>query len=405
MGSLLETLGAVMSPVMSGQTLLFPMGINEQVQRMAGIKSKDYYFDVDVNTEIALLGAEYYNALPIFIWDAYNFEACGIGQPLIVGDYGLPDIDYNNAIIKTEKDLDKIKWPTDNPLDAGRYPLILKQAELGEKYFGFQMQMWTSLASAFTVACNITSYPVFMAMIKRQPDLAHEILRRIVDDLHTPLFKALSEKWPGISVKFADAWETIPNISPKIQREFAMKYNDRTLENTKDFDMSDIAWFMCYGEGYMPDPLAYLKEKVKYTHAITNTNVEPCPREIYKQAALETGVPLSIQIPSAPIQDGTEASIIEYIRELVKTQRVGVEDFNWLALCPATATSAQIKTVQAAGQAFGVIPCPTIEELDKIDVKVPKIAESFGDFVRRKAKENPEGYTFKWLDKAKFIGE
>lgn len=407
MGSLKECIGKVMTPVMTGKQIFFPLpGIAEHCQRLAGIKSEIFYEDVDINTEIGCLGAEYYETYPTFSWDVYNFEARALGQPVTTAEFGLPDIDYNNPIVTSEKDLDKIKWPTKNPLDAGRYPLFLKQREMANTYFGFEPVIFEAAVSSFTLACFLVSFSGFMQIIKKQPALAHEILRRIVDDIHVPLVKAVAERFPGIAFKFADAWEMIPNISPKIQREYAWNYYDRLLEQTKDCNTT-IGWWMTYGEGAMPDPEAYLKEKIQYSHGVSNAHTENCPREIYHKVAQEMGMPFSVQIPALTIMDGPEDAIIEYVREVAKTQRYGidVDKFSWAALLPATAKPAHIKAVQAAGNAFSILPYPTPDEFDKIKVEVPKLEESFGDFCRRKAKENPDGYTFKWLEQAKFMGE
>ncbi|MGI6216819.1 MAG: uroporphyrinogen decarboxylase family protein [Coriobacteriales bacterium] len=405
MKNLRECIADVMGPVASGERLFFPLGgIGENVQRLAGIKSELFYNDVDVNTELACLGAQYYETYPSFSWDIYNFEARALGQPVTVSELGLPDIDYSHPIIKSEDDLDKIKWPTEDPLDAGRYPLFLSQIDVANRYFDFKLQLFP-VASSFTLACELVGFPAFMRMVKKQPDLAHEIMRRIVDNIHIPLVKSVSKRWPGIMFKFSDAWEMIPNISPKFQEEFVWKYYDRFLEGAKGCDCV-ISWYMTYGEGSMPNPEEYLKAKSKYSLGISNVNTEGCPPELYHKVAIETGLPLTVYIPAPLILDGPPDKIVEFTREMARTQRIGVNNFNWLAVCPATASPQNIKAVQAAGDAFGVLPCPKTEaDFDKIDVKIPEVKETFGEFCRRMAKENPDGYTFKWLDDARFVDE
>ena len=405
MATIKEVIGQVMAPVMTGKSRLMVMAsLPQHIQRLAGVKSELMYEDADVNTEITLLGAEYFKTYPTFSWDVYNFEADALGQPRVTAEYGLPDIDYSNPIIRGEEDLYKLKWPTENPLDAGRYPLYLKQIEVVNRYYPYRLASFPAVSS-FTLACELCTFPGFMRMIKRQPELAHEIMRRIVVDVHAPLVKAVAERFPGISFCFADAWEMIPNISPKVQREFVWKYYDLLREETKGVN-ANVAWYMTYGEGSMPDPAAYLMDKVKYSGGLTTTHTENVPDEVYRKLAIEHNLPLNVQIPATTILSGPDSAIIDYVKTTVKQTRLGVPDqkYTLIALCPASASSYHLKVTQAVGEALSAIPCPTSEEIDAMQITVPAFEETFEEFCRRKAKGNPDGYTFKWLDQAKFQG-
>lgn len=400
--SLMEAIGASMGPVGMGKKVPFVMAsLTEHGQRIAGVNSRLMYDDVDVNTEIACLTAEYFNDYPSFSWDVYNFEARALGQNVVYGEYGLPDIDTRTHLITSEADLDKIKWPTENPLDSGRYPLWLKQIEVANRYFPYQPSVFPAVSS-FTLACFLCGFPEFMRMTKKNPDLAHEIMRRIVDDIHAPLVKAVAERVPSAHFLLADAWEMIPNVSPKFQKEFVWLYYDRLREKTEGVTNGPVAWYMTYGEGFMPDKKAYLQAKIPYNFSIQCTHTEDCPDSIYHELALETGLPFNVYIPAVVIQSSTKEEIIEYVRKVAKEMRPGVDKFTWIGMCPAAASSQQLKAVQAAGQAFSALPCPTAEEFDKIQVEVPEFEETFEEFCHRKARENTEGYTFNWLDQATF---
>jgi len=401
-----EFVGEILGPVMTGKQILFPMaGTAEIGQRLAGVESKYFYYDADINTELGLLSSMYFNVFPTFSWDAYNFEAEALGQAIIIGKYGMPDVDTSNPLMKSFDDLKNIKWPTENPLDAGKYPTLIRHNELVEHYTGMAPQLFTGAVSTFSLACLLMTFTEFARLIKKEPEKAHEVMRYLVDDIHTPLIVSVAEKYPGITFMFADAWEAVPNISPKTQEEFAFTYFDRLLENTKGVDAT-VGWWMSYGEGSMPDPAAYLKRKLQYNHRIARTCTEDCPGEVYHQVAVEADVPLFVHIPSLTILDGPEDKIIEFTREIAKTQRCGIapEKFSWSALVPANAKIEHVLASKAAGNAFGVNPCPIPEEFDRIDVEVEKLTGTFEDFCRQAAKENPDGFTFKWLDQAEFSG-
>ena len=402
MKSYKERIPEFLAPVMAGERLaVFP---GADVQWMAGIKSDVLYNDVDVNVEINLLAAEYFGAPGGgATWDLYNFEARALGQSVKTSEYGMPDIDYTDPLCKGEADLDKIKWPTKDPLDAGRYPLVIRANELFEKYIGSKPTMFNTIVSSFSLAVELFSFPGFMKIIKKQPDLAHEIMRKIVNDIQVPLARAVANKYPGILFKQSDAWEMLPNISPKIEREFVWPYYDMFREAVKDVNVI-VMWWSTYGEASMPDPAAYMKEKIKYSGVVSYTGTEAVPREVYVQVSNECDVPMFVI--ATPPMNASAKEIIEYNRGLVRDFRIPAKNYLAFGLgAQYGATMEAILATRASGKAFSINPCPTLEELEKIDVVIEEMPQTFGDFVRAKAKENPDGYTFKWLDQAKFFGE
>jgi hypothetical protein len=392
-----------MGPVMTGQRLAAFAGAD--AQWMTGIKSDILYNDVDVNVEINLLTAEYFGSpAGMATWDLYNFEARALGQSVKTSEYGMPDIDYTDPLCSTEADLDKIKWSTANPLDAGRYPLVIKANDLIIEYAGIPPMMFNTTVSSFSLAVELFSFSGFMKIIKKQPDFAHEIMRKIVNDIQVPLVRAVAKKYPGILFKQSDAWEMLPNISPKIEREYVWPYYDMLREAVKDEDII-VMWWSTYGEAAVSDPAVYLKEKLKYSGVVSYTGMEKdVPRELYVQVANECDVPMFVI--SSPAMGASPKEIIEHYRGLVRDFRIPAKNYTtYGGGTPYGSSMDATLATHAAIMAFSVNPCPTIEELDMIDVVIEEMPQSFGDFVRAKAKENPDGYTFKWLEQAKFFGE
>jgi hypothetical protein len=393
--------------VKNGERINFPFIVHTYGQYLAGIKSDIYYNDPDTNVEISLLTAEYFG-LSVGggngCWDLYNFEARAMGQTVQTAEFGLPDIDYNHPLCKTEEDLEKIKWEKDDPFECGRLPLIVKGSELMEKYTGKPTTSVTCACSPFTLACEIFSFAGFMKIIKKKPDFAHQILDKIIYDVEIPLYKAIAKRYPGVICKCSDAWDMIPNISPKIEREYVWPSFDKIQEAVKDLDIK-VGWWCTYGESQMPDPDKYMEEKSKYNGAVSCMNREGMPGSFYRDNANRLGLRLMTWIPNEIVTSGPEEKIVEYIRNIAKTQRCGTDKFFWQAGVDPGTPLENAETALAAMKAFSVLPCPTPEEMDKIVVIPERHTESFGDFCRRHAKENPNGYTFKWLDQARFIGE
>lgn len=395
----------LLAPVTDGKRISYSFALSEYCQYLAGVKSELFYNDPDTNIELNLLAAEYFG-MPAGggngSWDLYNFEARAIGQTVQTAEFGIPDIDYTNPVCRTEEDLDKIRWEKDDPLECGRYPLLVKGSELMEKYTGVPTTSFTGACSPFTLACEIFSFAGFMKIIKKKPEFAHQILDKIVDDIEVPLMKAVAKKYPGASCKCSDAWDMIPNISPKIEREFVWPAFDRVLEGIKGEDIK-VSWWCTYGESQMQDPDKYMEEKSKYNGIVSNMNREGMPHKFYSDNANRLDLLLMTFIPNEIPHAGPPEKIIEYVRDIAKGQRCGTKKFFWHAGLSAGTSLENAETIQAAMEAFSVLPCPTPEEMDKIEVKVPHHTETFEEFVRRHAKENPNGYTFKWLDQAKFV--
>ena len=406
MKSFRERIPEFLAPVIAGERLAAFGGAS--AQWMTGIKSDLLYNDVDTNIEISLLTAEYFGSPGGgAAWDLYNFEVRALGQSIKTSEYGMPDVDYTDPLCKTEADLDKIKWPTENPLDAGRFPLVLRSYELMEKYLGSKPGMFNTCVSSFTMAVELFSFSGFMKIIKKQPELAHEIMRKIVFDIQVPLVRAVAAKYPGILFKQSDAWEMLPNISPKIEREFVWPYYDMLREAVADEDVK-VMWWATYGEAAVADPATYLKEKIKYSGVVSYTGMEKgLPRELYIRVSEECDVPL--MVIAGPPMGASPQEIIEFQRGIVRDFRIPAKKYTGGGGGGGGAFGASWETIlasRAAAIAFSVLPCPTLEELEKIEVEiVDDFTQSFGDFVREKARENPDGYTFKWLDQAEFFGE
>ena len=398
-----EQIPEILGPVITGQSIMFPGGADPQ--QLSGIKSELFFNDPDVNVEVSLLAAEYLGVIGAgSTFDVYNFEARALGQSVKFSEYGVPDVDYTDPLCKDADDLDKLRWPTENPLDAGRYPMALRANELVEQYTGMPVGRMMCIVSSFSLAVELFSFAGFIKIIKKQPDLAHEIMRRLTYDIHVPLVKALAEKYPGIHLQPANAWEVLPNISPSIQREYAWAYYDALIDAVRDVD-AKVTFGNAWGESYVDNPIDFLIEKAKYGGAILFLDQEPnMQRETYVQAANQADLMLSLII-TTHYHERTPAEIIEYFRGLAKDMRYPAKQFSWAGAAPFGTPLETIVAGIAAGKAFSVNPCPTPEELDKIVVEVPEITTSFGDFVRAKAAENPDGYTYKWLDQARFIGE
>jgi hypothetical protein len=396
-----EFIDDLLAPVAAGKQLSFGVGGGEMLQSMAGLPSEVFFKDVVANVELCLLGGEYFRQNYSVTWDIYNCEARGLGQKVTFSEYGLPDIDSEYQLIQSEADFAKLKWES-NPLETESFKSLIEGYDMVAKLKGRPTTYFSGVTSTFCNAVELMGFAKVVDLIKRKPDVAHEYFRIIVDNVQAPVIKALSEKYPGIFTKFSDAWERVPNISPKVQREFVYPYYDRIRRKCKDYNIT-LGWWNTYGEGSMPDPKAYILEKVPYSLGLSNMNVEGIDPKIYYELALEKQLPLSVYIPAPVMVDGPADKIIEFAREMAK-QRIGVEKFSLFAAVPATTPIEHIDAAIAALNAYAVLPCPaTPEEFDAIKVNVPKRTQSFTEFIKERAAEKAYGFSYHWLKDCKNI--
>ncbi len=396
-----EVIGEILYPVMTGQQTPISVSVNDSGQKMAGIKSSLLYYDADVNVELACLTGEYYRVIPMPFADAYNYESEAMGQKINCSEFGVPDNDQENPLIKSEADFDKIKWP-DEPLKSGQIPTHIKTLELMEKYTGLPTMVYRGIASPFSVACAICSFKAVNKMARRKPEQLHILLTKITDEITIPYIKAIAYRFPGINIKLADAWELVPNVSPQVQEEFAFTYFDRVLSATKELNCT-IDFYNSYGEKYFADPKAYLKRKLDYTSTIhlSGSYGDDVPYSVYHETVLDTGAAIWASISASDIFAGPPKVIIEKVRRLVAETRSGVDPTKYILVGLAgTSRPEHIKATIDAFNTFSQLPVP--EDFGKIQVDYQPIEMSFETFVKNKAKENPDGYTFKWLDDAKF---
>ena len=118
---------------------------------------------------------------------------------------------------------------------SGRVQVYVRSLELMEKYTGMPTTIWLAACSSFSIATGVCSYAGLMGFIKHKQELdPMKYCGVLWMTLLFRILKAITEKYPGIMVKFADAWEMVPNVSPKIQQEYAFQYYDRVIEAAKD---------------------------------------------------------------------------------------------------------------------------------------------------------------------------
>lgn len=374
--------------------------MHDHAMFLAGLPASRFYTDPVALIEVELLATEYYDFdVPFLFWDVYNIEAEAIGQKLKFHPRSMPDIDQTTPLVKNESDLDKVKLL--NPGQAGRMPQVLESYALHLKYSGLPPVL--QLCAPFSLACSIRSYTGLISDIKSRPDFAHELLRRICDDVLLPWLKVQYDAVPSTtSVQGADAWASPPNVNLRIFEEFVEPYIYRLDEKfaNPNCRVGGVAY---WGESYLKNPVDFIEAKVRVSKnaplglLCLDPDVERIGVQAPKEVATKHSVPLILGINALLIRSGPIEAIIQRIKEYIAQGAPGGKLAIFLNSLPADTPPEHIHAAVAAIRTFGRYPLA--KDMDALEVKIPP-RESFAEFVRRKQQDNPEGYTFSWLDEA-----
>lgn len=298
--------------------------------------------DPEGMAECTLLVQEYLDVDMILAnLDVYNFEAEAMGAEVKFYPDHCADIVRSNYFIKGPQDLDKIKF---KGLDTGRFPYLLRYCRAYKKYTG-------------------------------------------------------AETFP---MSLADAFASVPVVTPAIVREFIKPSLERELEklDMPGIVLQDTAFF---GTAQLSG--AARKE---YEDFIVWSNnmffcIDPDLTELTPEYAREVanahGVPLMAGIAAKQVEFGEIPETVSIIKDFVLKGKKGPSPliFFFNNLSPRTSTDKLL----AATRAVRVFGRPEADE--NTAYEIPENI-SFEKFLEDKMKNNPEGYTFHWLEKSGYAG-
>ena len=355
--------------------------------------------DPEGMAECTLLVQEYLDVDMILAnLDVYNFEAEAMGAEVKFYPDHCADIVRSNYFIKGPQDLDKIKF---KGLDTGRFPYLLRYCRAYKKYTG--AETFPMFSAPWTMAGNLYGIDRLVMDTMEEPDFVTEFLNKIVDDFHAPMFRALAAELPGFhTMSLADAFASVPVVTPAIVREFIKPSLERELEklDMPGIVLQDTAFF---GTAQLSG--AARKE---YEDFIVWSNnmffcIDPDLTELTPEYAREVanahGVPLMAGIAAKQVEFGEIPETVSIIKDFVLKGKKGPSPliFFFNNLSPRTSTDKLL----AATRAVRVFGRPEADE--NTAYEIPENI-SFEKFLEDKMKNNPEGYTFHWLEKSGYAG-
>jgi hypothetical protein len=121
----------------------------------------------------------------------------------------------------------------------------------------------------------------------------------------------------------------------------------------------------------------------------------------YREFANKAGVPFLTGFSTAALLAGPIDSIVERAKKYTLEGNAGKTPYMFLFsnIAPRTPID-HIRTAIAVAKTYGA-PGST----EHTPFKLPPSAEGFSEFLKKKIKNNPEGYTFAWLEKSGWAKE
>lgn len=323
--------------------------------------------------------------------DVYNFEAEAMGAKINFYKNHCPDFDRDTYFIQGDEDLDKIKY---TGLKSGRFPYLIEYSRVFKQYTG--VDTFPVFSAPWTLAGNLYGLDNLIVDTVTNPDFVHELLRRIVDNFHVPMYKELSSVIPGMTeVALVDAFATIPMVTVSIVDTFIRPYLERLMEklNMPGMPLLDTAFF---GSSLLSeDDRRKFEEFVIFANGrffCSDPDAAVLTPEYARARATECLLPLQTGVDAKVLQFGTVDEVIDRVRHYVLAGKNGptpcVFFFNNIAPnVPLENVQAAINTVEIYGAPGADANTPYTE---------PEFL-TFEDFLRRKIADNSEGYTFDWL--------
>lgn len=372
--------------------------VTELIPELCGVPY-DYVLRDDpvAMAETTLLVQEYLDVDTIIAnLDIYNFEAEAMGAEVKFYPDHCADIVRGHYFIKGREDLGKIRF---GGLDTGRFPYLIKYCEAYKKYTG--ADTFPMFSAPWTLAGNLYGVDNLVLDTVEEPEFVTDLLNKIVDDFHVPMFKALAEVLPGFhQVSLADAFASVPVVTPEIVAKFIRPSLERLMErlHMPGITMQDTAFFgtaQLHGEARKQfEDFIIWSNDMFFCIDPDLTDLTP---EYARQVATDHGVPLMAGISAKQVEFGS----IEETREIIKNFVLKGKDgpsplfFFFNNLSPKTSEDKLL----AATRAVRIYGAPGADE--NTPFEAPETV-TFREFLKEKIRNNTAGYEFAWLKVSKY---
>ena len=370
---------------------------------LAEVPAKDFYSDLNLNFEVGGLVGKYYDLdSPIGGHDAYNIEVEAVGGKLIYGENSMPTIDFRQPLIKNYEDLEKLKNKKIDFQNAGRFPMILNCT-------GSMVGGNAIFCSPFSLAVGLMGFPKLIRAMKKDPKLYHGVMSFVVDDVLAPWIRIQNKKLGNLMGIGADAWASVPNLSPKEMMEYIVPYNQRLEKKCRAFGVM----VMNVSGDYCEERIEKFDPKIlhdSFDVEVASVGGNPAiflamgrwheyPLEAVRDYTEKyrkegKGVSITAGINARMLRDGPVEKIVDNVKRFIDAFARDHSLNIFLSNVPADTPSEHIHAAVAATHTYGKFPIA--DDLDDIELKIPT-KKSFKEWriknepiVKAKMKEEAE---------------
>jgi len=376
-GEVKKDLGSILSTGDKGY-INIAVQCHDHVMHIAEVPASKFYTDFKLNNDLGYLVGEYYEFdSPAGGHDAYNIEVEGLGGKLIYGENSMPTIDFRTPLIKNPEDLEKLKKKKIDFQQDGRFPeaLHVKRAMAGGMVV---------FCSPFSLAVGLMSFPRLIKAMKKNPKFYQDVMEFVVDDVLVPWIRIQNNTNGYLMGIGADAWASVPNLSPKEMMDWIVPYNQRLDKKCKAFGVMT----MNVTGDYCEERLDKFDPKIlhdSFDVEVASMGGNPAlllimgrwheyPLEAvrdYTEKFRKEGKSVSITagLNARLLRNGPIEKIVDNIKRFIDAFGRDHSLSILLANVPADTPSEHIHAAVAATHTYGKFPIA--DNLNEIEVKVP----------------------------------
>jgi hypothetical protein len=355
----------------------------------------DYLYrdDAAAMAECTLLAWEYTGVdMLTASLDIYDFEAESAGAK--IGYYAghMPDVDRSDFLVKGADDLDKVRF---GGLSSGRLPYLVEHYEAWARLSG--LDAFPSFCAPWSLACSLYGLEGLLVACLADPEFAHELLRRCVDDLLGPMVAALGDVLPLPSaISCADAWFSPPMVSMDIMEEYEPYVPGVAAAAGLDVPVSSSGiWGYSHLKGADLLRLAGLVTRVGGGVSAFDPDVQNIGPEFFRGYADKHGAALRLGYSTLSLALDDRDAVVERVKNYVLVGKDGPTPLtlflnNIAPQTPVENIVAAVEAVRTYGAVGATAETPFLH----------REPEPFEDFLRRKIADNPVGYSFGWLERS-----
>jgi hypothetical protein len=323
--------------------------IHEFTAHELHIPKSIFYTRPDIRIPALLeVQAQYDLDLPLSTFDVYNIEAESLGQPIIMNDDCMPDVDRSHMLIQDKSDINKIKTP--NFEKSGRFRNVVEGVQLFSSLTGFEPGL--EFCAPFSLVANIRGIENFITDIYTDPEFARDLMNKVMDEVIAPYILFLKKLFPNAN-KFggADATASFPIINYKILENWCAAPILRLRELT-GLDVYVGNWV---GERYLKNPMQLLELKLKVASTTIqgqDPDVETLGPELFKNFAEKSNIPLVLGVGAAFLAQASPDQVIERVKHYVEVGKAGGKFALYLCNISAATPPENLRAAIEAAHTF-----------------------------------------------------